>query len=116
MSSTKFVLTTNEFADKIGLPPQRVYMLRDRSNKSKNPRRPVLKEHVDYDYVEGNVMFTKEAVNTMKKWMSQQQDRKAEIKASKDAMENIKIVVEYNEKRYTVTGKTARRIAKILNA
>lgn len=68
MTMSQFVLSAKEVSDKVNLPIQKIYILRDCSTKAQNPRRPVLQRNIHWKFEEGRVIFTKEAVSLIKEW------------------------------------------------
>jgi len=73
---SQFVLSAKEVSDKVKLPIQKIYILRDCSTKAQNPRRPVLLRDVHWKFEEGRVIFTKDAVSLIQDWKQKLQQHK----------------------------------------
>jgi len=81
---SQFVLSAKEVSDKVNLPIQKIYILRDCSTKAQNPRRPVLQRNIHWKFEEGRVIFTKEAVSLIQEW----KEKLNNIKKSEHPMES----------------------------
>jgi hypothetical protein len=108
------IISAKEASELLNLPIQKIYTLRDSSTTSKNPRRPVFRKGIHWDFSDGKVIFSKEIVDMMKAWRIERLESMNKSKAEKVKKESVKLFVTVNGEAVELSGTSAKKINKIV--
>lgn len=108
------IISAKEASELLNLPIQKIYTLRDSSTTSKNPRRPVFRKGIHWDFSDGKVIFSRDIVDIMKAWRNERLESMNKTKTEKVKKETIKLYVTINGEAVELNGTPAKKINKIV--